>query len=353
MMTCMPGKESQQWVLTQKTGMLMNQRGFCLASDGPQDLSSLHTLPCDEKDWNQKWDYFEDKAKIANWRGPCLDAAEPRDGGALYTRVCDEDNLNQRLRLGPAENVTLQAARVAHVTLYCFALMLPGSYEQGLLAFQYKSRVSLFGCDAYAVYSNRAIEVAKGLVSGVVDSDLKCKKGGEFGTALNLPIFLAVWKEVVEDATFLKHDWTVKVDPDAVFFPERLRGIVAMHPETEKGVYLNNCKYGLHGPLEVFSRNAVVTWSGGSKQCTDHFWKLCNGDCMWGEDLFIDQCLFKVLDVGRQNDYRLLVEDHCDPPDDWEQCRDFTSVAFHPFKNVTGYRGCLDNATGAGLRMRK
>ena len=58
-----------------------------------------------------------------------------------------QDNLNQRLRLGPVENVTLHAAQVAHMTLYCFALMLPGSYEQGLLAFQYKSRVSLFGCD--------------------------------------------------------------------------------------------------------------------------------------------------------------------------------------------------------------
>mmetsp|Transcript_21250 Transcript_21250/g.56224 ORF Transcript_21250/g.56224 Transcript_21250/m.56224 type:complete len:874 (+) Transcript_21250:50-2671(+) len=351
MMICVPGKKSQQWAFTQKTGAIANQLGLCLAAESPQDLSSLRTLACDESDWDQKWDFYADKARIANWHGPCLDAAERNiDGGMVYMRgVCNEENPNQQWEWGPLENMTLHKGTLADrpMTLYCFALMLPGSYEQGLLAFQYRLKVSLFGCDAYSVYSNQAIKVAEGLVSGVVDSDLKCEKGGEFGTALNLPIFLAVWKKVVEDAIFKKHDWTVKVDPDAVFFPERLQGIVAMFPETEKGVYLNNCKFGLHGPIEVFSRHAVTTWSTGHKQCIDHFWKLCHGDCLWGEDLFIDQCLAKVLGAQRENDYRILTEDHCDPPKDWDSCTDESRVAFHPFKNETGYRTCLNNAEKA------
>merc|ERR1739844_129390 len=100
----------------------------------------------------------------------------------------------------------------------------------------------------------------------------------------------------------------------------------------------------MHGPLEVLSRNAVRIWAGGSLHCVNHFQNLCNGDCFWGEDLFVDQCLWKVLNVRRENDFRLLAEDHCEPPSDWNKCDDSSFVAFHPFKTLEGYGDCLDNA---------
>merc|ERR1719382_1209538 len=99
----------------------------------------------------------------------------------------------------------------------------------------------------------------------------------------------------------------------------------------------------MHGPLEVFSRNAVRTWRSGIKKCQQHFREQCGGDCFWGEDMFVDQCLWKVLNVRRDNDFRLLVEDHCEPPKNWETCEDNTFVAFHPFKTVSGYWRCLHN----------
>lgn len=231
-------------------------------------------------------------------------------------------------------------------SLYCFVLVIPGSYEPKLLRYQYQESASIFACDAYTIYSNQEIDVAEGVNTSIVESDLKCENGGEFGTALNLKIFLAVWTKVINDAEFRFHGWTVKADVDSVFFPQRLRHLLAYQKEPlDGGVYLNNCKYGLHGPLEVFSRRAVQAWALGSAECIRHFTRVCSGDCFWGEDLFIDQCLWKVLKVKRADEFGLLTEDHCDAPDNWRWCQDPSMVAFHPFKTVDGWKNCFTNAT--------
>ncbi|CAK0864048.1 unnamed protein product [Prorocentrum cordatum] len=237
--------------------------------------------------------------------------------------------------------------RAVGQSLLCFSLMMPYSYEQGLLAAQYDMGESIFGCDAYAVYSNATLLVAPGVYSTRVDHNLSCTTGGEFKTALNLDIFLAVWSKVVEDGVFSFHDWTVKVDPDCVFFPARLRASLWVHKEASQGTYLNNCKMGMHGPLEVFSRNAVLAWVKGSQHCVEHFNELCSGDCLWGEDMFIDQCLSKVLHVKREDEPALLLEDHCDPPPGWRSCSEVHTVAFHPFKVLDEYRECVGAARDA------
>mmetsp|Transcript_41753 Transcript_41753/g.104934 ORF Transcript_41753/g.104934 Transcript_41753/m.104934 type:complete len:598 (+) Transcript_41753:76-1869(+) len=354
MWTCIPGDPNQLWAHDKKTGQIKNQHGYCLdAEKRTLEFSSLAMYECDTENWNQQWDYDEDTGLIKNWRGICIDGAESTlDGGQVYMRACSRKNWNQVWSIGPLAELEPNKKiksdkKQRNLSLYCFALMLPHSYEQGLLAMQFQHKVSLFLCDEYSVYSNMTITVSPGLRSGVINSNLTCKKGGEFGTALNNPIFLEVWKKVATDGIYLHHDWTAKVDPDAVFIPQRLRGLLSAHQETHEGVYLNNCKFGLHGPLEVFSRNAVKAWEKGRHQCLSYFDDLCNGDCMWGEDMFIDQCLWKVLYVRRENNFRLLVEDHCDPPEGWKDCRDATHVAFHPFKDQNGYMDCMQSATSA------
>jgi len=234
--------------------------------------------------------------------------------------------------------------RTAGQSLFCFSLVLPWSYEKGLVQLQYLNGQSIFGCDEYAVYSNQEIQVADGVVTKIVDSDLRCKMGGEFGTCLNTPVFLAVWKRILTDDRPHLHDWTVKVDPDAVFFPARLRAVLVHYKEMPRGIYLNNCRFGLHGPLEVFSRNAVDTWGNGREICVVHFNKTCSGPCKWGEDMFIDQCLLKVLNVSRAFEPNLLVEDHCAPPDGWQDCSDPMMVSFHPFKNLEDHQQCIRSA---------
>jgi len=247
-------------------------------------------------------------------------------------------------------NITTTTELVIHAPdptgkLFCFALMLPHGGEPKLLKMQYSINANIFGCDEYSVFSNQVLEVGPGLLTSVVNSTLKCGKGGEFGTALNTDIFLAVWAEVLRQGRFLFHSWTVKADPDCVFFPNRLRKLLQHHePDPENGVYLNNCKYGMHGPLEVFSRNAVVAWGDSRERCVKHFTELCSGPCLWGEDMFIDQCMQRVVGAQRDDEWSLLVEDHCDAPEGWTDCKDTDKVSFHPFKEVSDYEECW--ATG-------
>mmetsp|Transcript_45138 Transcript_45138/g.84240 ORF Transcript_45138/g.84240 Transcript_45138/m.84240 type:complete len:425 (+) Transcript_45138:30-1304(+) len=228
-------------------------------------------------------------------------------------------------------------------SMLCFAVMRPGTYEQGLMSWQYKNKANIFACDEWAVYSSQKVEIVEGyLESTVVDSDLKCEMGGEFGTALNTDIFFKVWDKVFEDKRYLFHEWIVKADPDSVCIIDRLRVAVAFHHDVDKGVYFNNCQFGLHGPIEVFSKNAVEAWRKGRPHCIKHFEKLCSGPCLWGEDMWIDQCLMKVLDVQRVDDWNLISEAHCDSPD-WTECRN-GRICFHPFKDLVSYKRCLDDA---------
>lgn len=232
--------------------------------------------------------------------------------------------------------------------MYCYSLMMPESYEVELIKMQYAKHISIFDCDEWEVYSNQIIEIADGVTTGLVDSDLKCGKGGEFGTALNKEIFEAVWNSVARDKRFLEHPWTVKVDPDCVFFPAELQLVLQRYPEDpEEGQYLNNCQFGMHGPVEVFSRNAARAWHNGVQECEDYFDEQCSGDCLWGEDMFIDQCLLRVLHAQRLDEFGYMIEDHCDPPDDWESCRNTSVAAIHPFKDQDSYMDCWNSAEEA------
>jgi len=352
MWSCKDDSTSQVWIYDETIGQIKNQAGLCLGANHLlKDFGGIGMLKCDAGNWSQQWTFDSVSGILKIWRGNCLESGEPGiDGGMLFMHACDINNINQQWDVGdPDEIITYDTVSTMQQympgTLFCFALMMPHSYEQELLEDQESRGTGLFDCDNWMVYSNEAIPI--GLkTSSVIDSDLKCEKGGEFGTALNTDIFIVLWTKVVEDALYLEHNWTVKVDPDAVFFPLRLRMLLTTHTEVERGVYINNCKYGLHGPLEVLSRNAVTVWSKGWPDCKKTFETKCGGDCFWGEDLFLDQCLDKVLGVKRDNDFRQLLEDHCEPPPGWDDCTDELVVAFHPFKNVTAWNKCLTTGLG-------
>jgi len=238
-------------------------------------------------------------------------------------------------------------------SLWCFALMQPAGYERSMLRWQHDHKASIFACDGYAVYSNESLSVAPGVVSSVVDSNLKCNFGGDSGTALNAWIFIAVWKKIVDDGAYRNFDWVVKVDPDAVFFPDRLGLLLRGQPKVG---YLLNCKYGLHGPIEVFSTNAVNalaadygrSWDKKApKTCVEG---LKSKSGLWGEDMFLDQCFQKILKVTpRTLQPTLMCEDHCECPA-WYWCQNGTDrVSFHPFKTPYSYAVCMANALGGQL----
>jgi hypothetical protein len=243
-------------------------------------------------------------------------------------------------RPGAAEAAQVQAGQSS---IYCFQVVQPAGYEPELVVHQFEKRVGIFACDRWTVFSSKAMELSSGLRTTPVKSDLQCETGGEFETALNTEIFMAVWAEVLNVGEFERARWTVKVDADCVFFPERLQPKLQGLTDEPNGVYLNNCALGMHGPLEVFSLNAVLAWTGGAERCTRHFQKLCNGPCLWGEDMFIDQCLWKVLGVSRVDDWSLLLEAHCAPRHGWASCQG-QFAGFHPFKTPADWWRCYQGA---------
>jgi len=233
------------------------------------------------------------------------------------------------------------------LSMFCFSLCQPTGYEPKLLKVQQHLGTSIFACEAWAVYSNRAFEIAPGVTTSVVANSLKCEV---HEIAWNTNIFIAVWHKVINQSWYRSYDWTVKVDPDAVFFATRLRVVLQDH--TTAG-YLGNCQYGLHGPIEVFSRSAIDTLAqdyqaspDGTRpqNCIERYPQAIAGKAQWGEDLFLDFCLRNVLGVRAALDTRLMCEAHCDCPD-WYWCHNGTSrVTYHPFKQADMYTQCVANA---------
>jgi len=266
--------------------------------------------------------------------------------------------LNRPTKVAP---VATSASDNAKFTprIYCFALMMPGGNDPVLMNGQLEGNMGIYSCDGCTLFSNVSMLFGQehtGIIqTSIIHGALKVPTGGQYLTALNTDVFLKVWHAVVQEGKFEKFDWTVKVDPDTVFFPSRLRELLAKPPmsdllhgtvpcdscdlKLQRAMYLSNCQFGLHGPLEVLSRGAVVAFVRGLQRC-DAIRQL-----PWGEAWFLDHCL-PQLGVRREHQGALLDEEHCGQhPEPCEAPR----VAFHPFKAWNDFQACHEHAKNAGL----
>merc|ERR1719221_1975783 len=119
-------------------------------------------------------------------------------------------------------------------------------------------------------------------------------------------------------------DWTVKVDPDAVLFPERLRWHLNKFSWDANPRYIKNCNHNgpvLYGALEAFNEAAMKKYSGMQSWCTSMPYGFM------GEDEYIDKCMQKI---GAQavNDYELVGDHRCMSA----ECSDTNRPAFHDYK---------------------
>jgi len=210
-----------------------------------------------------------------------------------------------------------------------------------LIVSQLDKGVGIFACEAYAVLSSEVLKLEAGgrVVNTGNIGDMKCEYGGQWNLALNTDIFVRAWKWVFTDATYLTTDFTVKVDPDAVFLPSRLHHLLR-HADGAESVYYNNCDQGLHGPIEVVSRGGTERFAEGVVECES---KLKDEYNEWGEDVFIRHCL-GFLGVSRVDNFQLLSEDHCFEEDPAHDGCHSGKVSFHPFKTVDSYFQCWHEA---------
>mmetsp|Transcript_46478 Transcript_46478/g.107264 ORF Transcript_46478/g.107264 Transcript_46478/m.107264 type:complete len:529 (+) Transcript_46478:56-1642(+) len=239
-----------------------------------------------------------------------------------------------------------------HPSLFCTSLMLPWSYEVGMLKSHLAhGSVGIFGCDDWAVYSNKRVQLREAsdgqeeLFCDVMNGTLRAKIGGKFHTALNTPIFRRFWARIVEDPRSWKNDWIVKLDPDAVFFADRLKEMLRSRwpgGVAPGAAWLNNCQLGLHGPIEVFNQKALSVYKEKSDDCTEVAKRHRQ------EDVYLAHC-FAALGVERVDAFNLLLESEwaCNERpssrDNRPPCFD-QQVSFHPFKSVTSYFNCYNRA---------
>jgi hypothetical protein len=110
----------------------------------------------------------------------------------------------------------------------------------------------------------------------------------------------------------------------------------------------------MHGPIEVLGKLAMNTLKEDYDSSPDKKSpKKCVTEMhfgLWGEDMFLDQCLKKVHKLESELDHRLMCEAHCECKD-WYWCNNDTQrVSYHPFKRPDMYIQCMANAVAGASR---
>merc|ERR1719188_1088803 len=191
-----------------------------------------------------------------------------------------------------------------------------GSLEEGLLQVMKDLDSSIFQCEENDILDGRTAKM-------------------EFwGSVQNSDIFVNIWKEVIGKNRFQLADWTVKVDPDAVFFPGRLQSLISeLMPPPGEPIYLKNTFRfnGFLGAVEVFSTAAVELYAEfGLDGCHN----MAEGS---GEDGYFKDCMDAIGAKFMLHDD--ILRSNGDP----EQCGSRPAV-FHPIKNPDVWRACWEHS---------
>jgi len=273
-------------------------------------------------------------AKSDGWaacKTDCSTKMDPKDDNATWS--CDA--------LGPK---SIGLALKGYPSLFCFTLYMPSRYEGPLMQAQLKEGAGIFSCDGYDVLASENNTLGTGKDGRRVEAILipKIEVGvSQDGTAGNAKLFMAVWDRIIADGRFRNFDWTIKVDPDAVIVPWRVRD--HMRPHTGKSVYVVNCnKFPgspnfpmMYGAVEIFSNPAMIAYAMGSWKCGQELpWG------SWGEDYYMTHCL-DFLGVGRVGDFGVLGDNLCTGAN----CADTYTASFHPFKELGTWMQCWGKAT--------
>jgi len=269
---------------------------------------------------------------------PCLRAEEKREAAA---RLKDDES-------GEEEEEEMMGDIPS---LFCFSIVRKNGYEEKLLMAQFENTASIFLCDGYKVLTaGGKMVLGQGWNTTEIDAPsrgLGKAAGDESMEFENTNTMMQAWSVILRYKKLWDHDWIVKVEPDAVFFPGRFRQYLRRNStarHSDKVSFLN-CEQ-LQGPparassIQVFSQRAMKAYSGGKARCRRALaWK------DWEEDVFIERCL-QFLGINS-----LFARDMVGGAQCWSrsQCSDLSKVAFHNFKSASSYMKCWEDATEAEL----
>merc|ERR1712203_760297 len=201
-------------------------------------------------------------------------------------------------------------------------------YEERLMEIARENSASIFACDAHDLFHTWESNMAHWDSNAV--------------TLSNIDVFIDVWKHVEERGRLWKFDWTVKVDPDCLIVPQRLKWhLGALNVAKHVPVYVKNNMLnasvgnaGFLGAVEVFSREALELYFD--------WWPMCKKTMGLGggEDGFMKGCM-DAMGVGYVTDGGMFK-----PDNDPRVCMDGNKAAYHPLKIQENYQCCIDVVNG-------
>lgn len=227
-----------------------------------------------------------------------------------------------------------------------------GWWEEKLVWEMYMQKVGIFACNDFAVFTDKKALVSRfeGFGWPYLEDDYAPKEGEVVSWALgstqttkngdsspsNTWVFVEAWKALGKSGKLLSHNWVVKQDPDAVFFPWRLRWHMGNWPNKDgkTPTYIKNCQtfHSMQGPLEVFSVALVKLLLPRIQTC---------GRGKPGEDSKMQKCAKEVGGAAFM-DANILDDKYCNHH--MPNCWNGNIAAFHPFKEIPNFRACVEHS---------
>merc|ERR1712012_738680 len=129
------------------------------------------------------------------------------------------------------------------LSFFCFAVYTEntGNTKPN---YEYDMGISLFACADWAVYSDVEKSFDDTLKTEVVQDvkgDFHLMKRKETNSWVNTGMFVQVWNAVHAAKKYQTHNWVIKVDADAVFFPYKLANVLRDVSVPSEGLYIENC----------------------------------------------------------------------------------------------------------------
>jgi len=233
-------------------------------------------------------------------------------------------------------------------SLFCWAVMYDS--DVALITSQFTGRAGIFACNDYAVIAKEEKLIGKDDCGNDFKSwqeNLPTVEKGIYGVNamtsswLNVPVFILCWDRLLSSGKVWESDFTVKVDPDAVFFPDRLGAVLAQHVGSP--IFTTNCRFWggdqvgkLFGAIEVLSKNAIGAYKGNEDTCKNLPWQ------GWGEDYWMQHCMdaLGIPAVGMFDE----VSDGTCPLGGYAPCSQ-NKVVIHPKKDAGEWWECWKQST--------
>lgn len=263
---------------------------------------------------------------------------------------------------GPSEQMESERpTSLSHPSFFCWSVVVPGSYEVGLIGQQFSMRAGIFACDFHKVFTDKPLHV-QSLQTVHIQTTAIAGQTPD-GTAANTKVFLDAWNVIGHQGWHEICDWTVKADPDAVLLPGRLRSKLVPGEEPASpwpppydtdpdvaGQFVTNCDLmtkwdrgwgdgwpAMWGSVEVISRRALEVYFERQTECMDQFdWEHV------GEDVYMARCL-RIFHSGEL--FIRAGDCHC-AGIRYGSCDDRSYFVFHKYKELDGWRECWNQANG-------